>query len=432
MRESAKYLSEILNEMVIEHRVVAIDYTKVDDDHKQLADRLGELGECINTMDSYTKALSQGNIEDVHFPSENNSLCRNLKDLHTNLQHLIWQAREVADGDYTQHISYLGDFAKSFNTMVEKLKERDELMQAAADEARRRAVEAQSKALLMQSYNSLLVEVTQNRREWIFVIDSKTREIYYCNKIDLSIKNLGEDMHSMCSECLHKLDIHDVVMNHVPERGDETWELQNDKKTRWYQVHSFTIEWQGALAYANIISDITRVKTESEQLSIIAFRDPLTQLYNRRYMEDTIDRLLKAHEKFTFVFIDLDGLKYVNDNFGHGEGDNFIKFSSVLITKAVRDNDIVGRIGGDEFGIILMDCPVEIAQEKLAVAYSRFREQFDEDKNPYHGFSYGCTYVDGTVDLTTREVIAAADREMYACKKSHKHLYNDGRQQVVV
>lgn len=76
-------------------------------------------------------ALSVGDLS-RGYPSYNNPLCDNLKSIQSNLNHLTWQAKQVAKGDYSQTVSYLGDFSQAFNTMTAQLREREEALKKQA------------------------------------------------------------------------------------------------------------------------------------------------------------------------------------------------------------------------------------------------------------------------------------------------------------
>ena len=80
-------------------------------------------------------ALSVGDLS-RGYPSYNNPLCDNLKNIQSNLNHLTWQAKQVAKGDYSQTVSYLGDFSQAFNTMTAQLREREEVLKKQAQRER--------------------------------------------------------------------------------------------------------------------------------------------------------------------------------------------------------------------------------------------------------------------------------------------------------
>ena len=82
------------------------------------------LDRAVQELKAYSAALSVGNLSDCS-PSRDNPLCENLKNMQANLNHLTWQAKQVAKGDYSQTVSYLGEFSEAFNTMTAQLRERE-------------------------------------------------------------------------------------------------------------------------------------------------------------------------------------------------------------------------------------------------------------------------------------------------------------------
>lgn len=100
---------------------------------------------------------------------------RKFKNIHANLNHLTWQAKQVAKGDYSQTVSYLGEFSEAFNTMTQQLKERELKLK---QEAEREKIHAG----MVETYNQLLVEMIDRSEEEIFVTSADGRRILYCKK----------------------------------------------------------------------------------------------------------------------------------------------------------------------------------------------------------------------------------------------------------
>ena len=88
--------------------------------YKRLGQGMEVLEKWLEEMRTYSADLSKGNLSGT-LPSEENPLCMNLKNLHASLNHLTWQAKQVAAGDYSQQVSYLGEFSEAFNTMIAQL-----------------------------------------------------------------------------------------------------------------------------------------------------------------------------------------------------------------------------------------------------------------------------------------------------------------------
>lgn len=115
-----------------------------------------------------------------------------------------------------------------------------------------------------------------------------------------------------------------------------------------------------------VFRDYTEKKEKEKQIEYLSFHDHLTGLYNRRYMEDAINRLdTERNLPLTIMMLDVNGLKLTNDIFGHTMGDQLLKSASDIMLETCREDDIICRIGGDEFAIIFPNTD-ETAAEKIA------------------------------------------------------------------
>ncbi|CQR74633.1 Cyclic di-GMP phosphodiesterase response regulator RpfG [Sporomusa ovata DSM 2662] len=130
--------------------------------------------------------------------------------------------------------------------------------------------------------------------------------------------------------------------------------LRKDKSIRWVEMNSVLIEWEGRDATLNFQSDITERKQSEEEIVYLSYHDQLTGLYNRRFYEEELKRLDTARNlPITLIMADVNGLKLTNDAFGHLAGDQLIKGIADILKKECRIDDIVARIGGDEFMLVL-------------------------------------------------------------------------------
>ena len=110
----------------------------------------------------------------------------------------------------------------------------------------------------------------------------------------------------------------------------------------------------GSIVWSGYTMDITEVKIAEENLIHLSYHDYLTGLYNRRFFEEELIRLdTKRNLPISIVMCDLNGLKLVNDSFGHALGDQLLRKAAEVIKKECRADDIIARFGGDEFVIIL-------------------------------------------------------------------------------
>ena len=119
---------------------------------------------------------------------------------------------------------------------------------------------------------------------------------------------------------------------------------------------------------AGIARDVTAERKNASLLEIQATTDVLTSAYNRRQLEVLLTQAIRSARRRkkvgSFILIDVDNFKWINDNFGHDQGDRVLKQISEVLHKTLRDSDVVGRLGGDEFGVILTDSNEEFGSLK--------------------------------------------------------------------
>lgn len=110
------------------------------------------------------------------------------------------------------------------------------------------------------------------------------------------------------------------------------------------------------------IQDITRIRKTEEEIRYLSYHDYLTGLFNRRFYEEVLIKLdTEENYPLTLVMADVNGLKMINDSFGHAVGDELLQKASNVIKNGCRENDVIARLGGDEFVIILAKTDAETA-----------------------------------------------------------------------
>ena len=178
------------------------------------------------------------------------------------------------------------------------------------------------------------------------------------------------------------------------------------------------------------LRDVSDLRGLTRAMSYQASHDGLTGLVNRREFERRLEEALESTHgggRHVLCYLDLDRFKAVNDECGHVAGDNMLREVAALIKDAVRDSDTVGRLGGDEFGILLSGCPLEKARQ---IADDVVRAVNDhrfvwKDKIFSIGVSFGLVEV--TAESTSLEdLLHAADSACYVAKNQggHVHVYS--------
>ena len=169
------------------------------------------------------------------------------------------------------------------------------------------------------------------------------------------------------------------------------------------------------------IVDITERKESEEKLRYMSFHDALTGLYNRAYFEEEMERLSGSRQfPVSIIACDLDGLKKINDEFGHDAGDRALRSAAqILRGNTFRAEDVVARIGGDEFAIILPQMTSEAIPpmiSRIMAKIARHNSECDHEENI--GLSLG--YCTAQKNESLMETFKIADREMYKQKEKKK------------
>lgn len=263
----------------------------------------------------------------------------------------------------------------------------------------------------------------------------------------LGIKNPQAMIGIYAQEAFHRqedgLSMDDDVLSRAYRKGEElrSWEThfrhQNGKaipvECTIYPLKLDSRREGSVIAFR----DISNQKMLEEKLRWQATHDHLTEIYNRRYLEmyleEELNHVMRSGIMSAVVYLDLDRFKYVNDAIGHDCGDQLLIDISRTLTKKLRRNDIVARIGGDEFAIILRN-----VDNKLAVSLADdCREALNglrviQDDKVYHvSASIGVAMMDDE-NMTAGDVLANADIACHVAKRmgrNQTHLHDTADEQ---
>jgi diguanylate cyclase (GGDEF)-like protein/PAS domain S-box-containing protein len=198
---------------------------------------------------------------------------------------------------------------------------------------------------------------------------------------------------------------------------------RRDGETRWIRDEFRVVEdADGALVFRGVLIDVTREKRLEEDLERQATHDPLTGLANRDLFADRIAHRLATSDRdraaghHAVILVDLDDFKTVNDSLGHAAGDELIRSVAERIECSLRPGDLAGRLGGDEFGLLIEDLADPVAAVVIA---ARLQESIGV---PHHltgktvatSASLGIAYLEDAASV--EEVLRNADLAMYRAK----------------
>jgi diguanylate cyclase (GGDEF)-like protein/PAS domain S-box-containing protein len=206
----------------------------------------------------------------------------------------------------------------------------------------------------------------------------------------------------------------------------ESAHLCKDGSVMPVEINSRVIELQGKKVMFSVIRDITGRKTIDQRIAQLAHFDELTNLPNRNLFYDRLDqavaRAKRYHQKFAVLYMDLDGFKQVNDEFGHHVGDSLLGMVAERLVRNARDMDTVARVGGDEFVFILnnIDHADNVSMVANKILESLSRPFVAKEKSCSIGCSIGISiFPDDTDNAET--LVKMADDAMYIAKKGGKN-----------
>ncbi|MGQ9702203.1 MAG: sensor domain-containing diguanylate cyclase [bacterium] len=202
---------------------------------------------------------------------------------------------------------------------------------------------------------------------------------------------------------------------------------RQDGSVFWASIYAKAhFDENGGLQWIDgVVEDITEQKTMEEKLHALSFTDELTGLYNRRGFLTLAEHQLKiahrAKKSIILLFIDMDNLKDINDEFGHIMGDQALINTTKILKKTFRESDIIARIGGDEFVILTL----EIQKTSGYAFYYRLKRSLNAFNDMSHlpfkiSLSVGWSYYEPQKPRSITYLLRQADRMMYRHKQKKK------------
>jgi len=262
----------------------------------------------------------------------------------------------------------------------------------------------------------------------IFHITENIKDILYTHQ---EIKNIDEfllyfdaderkqmikKINRLCEDCSSVDLVHKLITEN------------NKYKTFRTEIKCFKSETGSKVLLAASL-DISEEIDKQKKIEYLAYHDTLTNLPNRTFLKENLQILMnivqRNNKKLAVLYLDLDNFKMVNDNFGHESGDKLLIYIANVLKKVLRKSDLISRIGGDEFIIVLTDInskeDVETILDKLT---QELKKPFVLNENNFINptFSIGVViFPDDSTDMN--ELLQLADIAMYYSKKKGKNTY---------
>jgi len=222
-----------------------------------------------------------------------------------------------------------------------------------------------------------------------------------------------------------------AYLERIREQSTETGLLQiltKSGEVRTWQYQNSRYEETGRETYVlGHAQDVTALKVAEARLRSLTVTDNLTGLHNQRGFFTLAKQHLKLSRRdrqpFSIIYADMDGLKQVNDTYGHLAGSQALQRIALILKNSFRAADVIARLGGDEFAILVVDMAAENIQIPISHLQTHLRRYNARRSHPFElSLSVGAVCVDPDSDATLEELLTKADQAMYEDKKSKRRL----------
>lgn len=411
-------LFEYLKDVVYNTEKARLDIEQLPADFQKLGQAMELVGKWIGEARKFSASIARGDLTFTKVDTDNVFLAP-MKELQAILRHLAWQTQQVAKGDYTQKVEFMGDFSEAFNTMTNQLQERRDALIA-----QKQRVEEKN-AELEQTFE-LAVAFSQYTHNMIFIYSSEGNGELFRNEFASWFLQTRPADGALLLEKLESKNM-EAPNNAV------TWELEipsgmKQEESEFFNVETHPTVWHKEKALVHIIVDDTERKRKENLMYRLAYADALTGAFNQRYAKEYMQSLIEQGTECVISFVDVDYLKYCNDTLGHKGGDAYL----IEVAKTLESlGGKLCRIGGDEF--MLIETQRSVRQQNAALEAEREQlQRAGKDRNFPQSFSYASCKIPAHPEKPIEEYIAQVDSLMYQYKAMYKTpiadlLYRDDR-----
>jgi len=377
-----------------------------------------------------------------------------LKTLQANLKHMTWQTQMIATGDFSQRLDFMGEFSNAFNSMTAQLEEslctirdnKEELRRINAGLQREIERREQTQAALADReahYRNL----TETMKDVVWILDTETLHFSYVSPSVVRLRGFTPeeimtqpfDAAMTPSEAVRmKRIIQDNREKFLSGTMDpdayltsEIEQVHKDGSSVWTEAIARYVrnDKTGAVEIHGVTRDISERRALRLELERQATTDSLTGIANRRHFltaaQMEIDRCERHGRTLSLLMLDIDHFKEVNDTFGHATGDRALQAVARSCDKEMRSTDLCGRIGGEEFALLLVETGVAQAcrvAERL-ISQVKAIELFTENGRPVRlTTSIGVAECRPQTE-TLSDLMVRADKALYKAKNMGRNRF---------
>lgn len=347
------------------------------------------------------------------------------------IYNLIETTEKFSEGDFSQRAKIyrndeVGMLSIAFNKMAEQLYL---LINTLEEKIKDRTTELEKTIFELQNSKNNIHLLLDSTAEAIYGIDMN-HNCTFCNASCLKMLNyqspedlIGKNMHLLIhyqrpdgtllpfEECRLRDTLENGSCAHI--ENDFFWRSDG---TGFPVEYFFYPQYRDGKIIGAVVTflDITDRKKSEAEILYLSYRDQLTGLYNRRYFEEELVRIdTPSNFPLAIVMADMNGLKLINDSLGHAAGDKILKKLAEVLQKGCRFSDIISRIGGDEFVILLPKTTFDETEQIL----QRIKDIAAKEKVDSVDLSVSFGYeIKHNIHETTQDILKVAEDHMYRNK----------------